>query len=141
MYENRKNSLNQSLIQEHNHYIWWYNNYNLVEKYYYYNQKILSVFYHQKIKINKLNYWYGGWMKGEINPNLIDILHFLKFQIKITLLKQNLPWIAIIKKKNKFVYFINKKLKFKNIKDQNLIEGIKKKFNILEENKYYFLIR
>jgi len=45
------------------------------------------------------------------------------------------------KKKNKFVYFINKKLKFKNIKDQNLIEGIKKKFNILEENKYYFLIR
>jgi UDP-2,4-diacetamido-2,4,6-trideoxy-beta-L-altropyranose hydrolase len=140
-YENRKNSLNQSLIHEHNHYIWWLNSYNLIEKYYYYNHKILSIFYHQKIKINKLVYWYGGWMTGEVEPKFFDIILFLKFQINITFKKQNLPWIAIIKKKNKFVYLINKKLKFNNIKDQNLINGIKKKFNILEENKYHFLIK
>ncbi len=141
MYENRKNSLNQSLIQKHNHYIWWFNNRNIIEKYYYYNKKILGLFYHQKIRINQLTYWYGGWMTGEINPKLFDIIHFLKFQIKISLINQNLPWIAIIKKKNRFVYLINKKLKFKNIKDKNLINNIKKKFNILEKNKYYFLIK
>ncbi len=140
-YENRKNSLNQSLIQEHDHYIWWLNSYNLIEKYYYYNHKILSIFYHKKIKINKLVYWYGGWMTGETKPKFFDIINFLKFQIKITFIKQNLPWIAIIKKKNKLVYLINKKLKFSNIKDKNLINGIKKKFNILEENKYHFLIK
>ena len=43
--------------------------------------------------------------------------------------------------KNNFSFTVNKKLKFNNIKDQNLINGIKKKFNILEENKYHFLIK
>ena len=82
-YENRKNSINQFPIQEHDHYIWWLNNYNLIEKYYYYNKKILLLFYHKIIKINKLEYWYGGWMIGEDKPSLLDIINFLKFQIKV----------------------------------------------------------
>ncbi len=138
---NRKNSLNQSRIEKHDHYIWWLNNYKLIDKYYYYNKKILSIFYHQKIKINELTYWYGGWMVGETKPKLFDIIHFLNFQIRITIKKENLKWIAIIKKKNKFVYLINKKLKFNNIKDQYLISGIRKRFNISNKDKYYFLIK
>ncbi len=140
-YENRKNSINQFPIQEHDHYVWWLNNYNLIERYYYYNKKILSLFYHKIIKINKLEYWYGGWMIGEDKPNLLDIIYFLKFQIKIVASKKKLPWIAIIKKTNKLVYLINRKLNFNKIKDKNLIDEIRKKFNILEEKKYYFLIK
>ena len=45
------------------------------------------------------------------------------------------------KKKNKFVYLINKKLKFNNIKDQYLLNGIRKRFNISNKDKYYFLIK
>ena len=140
-YENRKNSINQFPIQEHDHYVWWLNNYNLIERYYYYNKKILSLFYHRIIKINKLEYWYGGWMIGEDKPSLLDIIYFLKFQIKIVASKKKLPWIAIIRKTNKLVYLINRKLNFNKIKDKNLIDEIRKKFNILEEKKYYFLIK
>ena len=69
------------------------------------------------------------------------LLNFLKFQIKISLLKKRLPWLAIIKKNNKFVYLINKKLKFRAIEDQKVITGIKKKFSISKKNKHHFLIK
>ena len=80
-------------------------------------------------------------MIGEDKPNLLDIINFLKFQIKVAASKKKLPWVAIIKKTNKLVYLINRKLNFKIIKDKNFIDGIRKKFNILEEKKYYFLIK
>ena len=63
------------------------------------------------------------------------------FQIKVAASKKKLPWVAIIKKTNKLVYLINRKLNFNNIKDKNFIDRIRKKFNILEEKKYYFLIK
>lgn len=141
MFENRKRSLNKSLIQKHDHYIWWFNNKNVIEKYYYFNKKIISIFYHFKIKVNNKNYWYGGWMSCEAKPSFFEIINFLKFQIKVSLLKKRLPWFAIIKKNNKFVYLINKKLKFNSIEDQKIITGIKKRFNISKKNEYHFLIR
>ena len=51
MFINRKRSLNKSLIQKHDHYIWWFNNQNLIEKYYYFNKKIISIFYHLRLKL------------------------------------------------------------------------------------------
>ena len=80
-------------------------------------------------------------MIGEDKPNLLEIIYFLKFQIKVAASKKKLPWVAIIKKTNKLVYLINRKLNFNNIKDKNFIDGIRKKFNILEKKKYYFLIK
>ena len=141
MFENRKRSLNKSLIQKHDHYIWWFNNAHLIEKYYYFNKKIISIFYHLKIKINNKNYWYGGWMSCEAKPSFFEIINFLKFQIKVSLLKKRLPWFAIIKKNNKFVYLINRKLKFNAIEDQKVITDIKKKFNISKKNQYHFLTK
>ena len=141
MFINRKRSLNKSLIQKHDHYIWWFNNKNLIEKYYYFNKKIISIFYHLKIKINNKNYLYGGWMSCEAKPSFFEIINFLKFQIKVSLLKKRLPWFAIIKKNNKFVYLINRKLKFNAIEDQKVITDIKKKFNISKKNQYHFLTK
>ncbi len=141
MFINRERSLNKSLIQKHDHYIWWFNSSNLIEKYYYFNKKVISIFYHYKININNKSYWYGGWMSCETKPNFFEIINFLKFQTKISLLKRKLPWLAIIKKNNKFVYLVNKKLKFSRIDDQKLITDIKKKFNISKKNKHHFLIK
>ncbi len=138
---NRKRSLRKSLIQKHEHYIWWFNNSNLIEKYYYFNKKIISIFYHYEIKINNKSYWYGGWMTCEAKPNFFEIINFLKFQIKTSLLKKNLAWLAIIKKNNKFVYLINKKLKFSAIDNPKIITSIKKKFNISKKYEHHFLIK
>lgn len=141
MAQNRRKSLNSSIIEKHNHYTWWFTNSNKIEKYYFFKNKIISIFYHQKIKIKNLNFWYGGWMTGEINPSFFNIIKFLKFQIRITKNKSNLPWLAIIKKTNKFVYFINKKLNFNEIEDKKLIEELKKKFDLDDIKKYHFLIK
>ena len=80
-------------------------------------------------------------MIGEDKPSLLEIIYFLKFQIKVAASKKKLPWVAIIKKTNKLVYLINRKLNFNIIKDKDFIDRIIKKFNILEEKKYYFLIK
>ena len=65
-------------------------------------------------------------MSCEAKPSFFEIINFLKFQIKVSLLKKRLPWFAIIKKNNKFVYLINRKLKFNAIEDQKVITDIKK---------------
>ena len=141
MFINRKKSLNQSFIQPHDHYIWWFNKSNMIEKYLYFYKKNISIFYHQKIKINGTNFWYGGWMTCDAKPNFFEIINFLKFQLKISFLKKKLPWIAIIKKNNKFVYLINKKIKFRNIKNQVLTNKIKKYFKISKSVNYHFLTK
>ena len=104
-------------------------------------KKLYLYFIILKIKINNKNYWYGGWMSCEAKPSFFEIINFLKFQIKVSLLKKRLPWFAIIKKNNKFVYLINRKLKFNAIEDQKVITDIKKKFNISKKNQYHFLTK
>ena len=141
MFINRKKSINQSLIQPHDHYIWWFNKSNMIEKYLYFKKKNISIFYHQEIEISDVNFWYGGWMICDTKPNFFEIINFLKFQLKISLLKKNLSWLAIIKRNNKFVYLINKKMKFKDIRNHILIQKIKRKFKISKGIKYHFLIK
>lgn len=140
-YINRKKSLNRSLIKTHEHYIWWFKKTNIIEKYLYFFKKNISIFYHQEIKINDINFWYGGWMTCDAKPNFFEIINFLKFQLKISLSKKKLPWLAIIKKNNKFVYLINKKIKFNNIHNEELIIKIKKYFKISKSVNYHFLIK
>ena len=141
MFINRRRSVNQSLIQPHDHYIWWFNKSNVIEKYLYFKKKNVSIFYHQKIEISGINFWYGGWMTCDIKPNFFEIVNFLKFQLKISLLKKKLSWLAIIKRNNRFVYLINKKMKFKDIRNHVLVKKIKRKFKISKGINYHFLIK
>ena len=53
------------------------------------------------------------------------------------IIKKRLPWLVIIKKNNKFVYLINRKLKFNAIEDQKVTD-IKKNL-IFKKNQYHFL--
>ena len=64
-------------------------------------------------------------MTCDIKPNFLEIVNFLKFQLKISLLKKKLSWLAIIKRNNRFVYLINKKMKFKDIRNHVLIKKLK----------------
>ncbi len=80
-------------------------------------------------------------MTCDKKPNFFEILNFLKFQLKISLLKKKLSWLAIIKRNNKFVHLINKKMKFKDIRNHVLIKKIKRKFKISKGINYHFLIK
>ena len=137
---NRRKSINTSLIQKIDHYIWWFQtkrkSFYLIK-----DRLILLILYQEKISISKHRFWYGGWFVGGNKINLIDIFNAIKWQIKQTLKEDKIKWIAIIKKTNNFVYRLNSNLGFVKIKNKEIY---KKKIisNLKLNNKdYHFLIK
>jgi len=137
---NRRKSINISLIQKIDHYIWWFQtkrkSFYLIK-----DRLILLVLYQEKISILKHRFWYGGWFVGGNKINLIDIFNAIKWQIKRTLKEDKIKWIAIIKKTNNFVYRLNSNLGFVKIENEDIY---KKRIisNLKLNNKdYHFLIK
>ncbi len=129
---NLKNSINTKKIKNLDHYIWWFTQ---KSKLFYYirNKKIRIYLNHRKIFVNKNYYYYGGWFVAKNKIKIGDAIKIVKWQ---TTKFKKYPWLAIIKKKNKFVYKLNDYLKFKKINFNNVY---KKFFNIKNQNQYYLL--
>jgi spore coat polysaccharide biosynthesis predicted glycosyltransferase SpsG len=129
---NLKNSINTKKITNLDHYIWWLTQksklFCLIRK-----NKIRIYLNHKRILINKKKYYYGGWFISKNKTNLSDFFTILNWQIK----KFNkYPWLAIIKKKNHFVYKLNSYLKFKKISFNPMYREF---FKIKNVNQYYLL--
>lgn len=131
---NRKNSVNQKLIQNIDHYLWWLH--NKISAFYFVREKKIRVYlYHKVIKIKSRPYYYGGWFK-DINKVLVsDIISVVFWQISNF---KKYKWIAIIKKKNMFVFKLNLYLGFKKISFKPQHNTFFKRINF---NSYYLLTK
>lgn len=131
---NRKNSVNQKLIQNIDHYLWWLQ--NKISAFYFVREKKIRVYlYHKVVKISSRSYYYGGWFKSINKVLLSDIISVIFWQISKF---KKYKWIAIIKKKNKFVFKLNLYLGFKKISFKKKHKLFFKKINF---NSYYLLTK
>lgn len=129
---NLKNSINTKKITNLDHYIWWLTQKNKLF-YFIRKNKIRIYLNHRRISINKKQYYYGGWFISKNQTILSDFFTIINWQIK----KFNkYPWLAIIKKKNYFVYKLNSYLKFKKITFNHIYKDF---FKIKNVNQYYLL--
>ena len=129
---NLKNSINTKKIPNLDHYIWWLTQKNKLF-YFIRKNKIRIYLNHRRILINKKQYYYGGWFISKNQTILSDFFTIINWQIK----KFNkYPWLAIIKKKNHFVYKLNSYLKFKKIPFNHIYKDF---FKIKNVNQYYLL--
>lgn len=130
--DNRKNSINQKKISRIDHYVWWFTNKSHLF-YYIRNNKIRIFFNHRIISVNKEKFFYGGWFITKNKITISDPMFVVKWQINKY---KSFPWLAIVKRKNIFVYKLNKYLKFKEIKFNKKFISF---FNIQNQKTYYLL--
>lgn len=117
-----KNSQNMVVgkIKRVNHYGWWFSNNResyVVEKH---GVKKLYI-WHQLVRYEQNDYLIGGWFVCCHDTSLFDIATAaLKWQLDLTAsLFQNIPWIAVIKKTNKFVNLLNKYMGFQSVSESD----------------------
>lgn len=129
---NRKKSINKKLISNLDHYLWWFS--EDIKKYFLIRKKKIRIFFnHQVIKIKSKKFYYGGWFVTSNTYQMLDIIKVIKWQIKNL---SKYPWLALIQKKNKFVYSINTYLGFRKISFNKDFIKLKK----FQKEKYHILI-
>ncbi len=133
---NRVVSGNSKQIKKIDHYIWWFS--RKINKYFYYkNNKIKIFLSDEKIIYNKKKYYIGGLFKAEFKPTIIEVYQALTKHLK----EKNLTWLAIINKKNKVFFNLNKLMGFLPIKSKNKINFLASKYNLKLLSKFHFLER
>jgi hypothetical protein len=129
---NRLNSINSNKIKNLDHYIWWFE--QRAKLYYYVREKKIRLFFfHKKIKIKNIFYYYGGWFKTYSSVLISDLMLVINWQLKMN---NKHIWLAVIKKKNRFVYNLNLHIGFKKIAYNKHQLNFFKNINI---NNYYLL--
>jgi len=129
---NRLNSINSNKIKNLDHYIWWFE--QRAKLYYYVREKQIRLFFfHKKIKIKNIFYYYGGWFKTYSSVLISDLMFVINWQLKMN---NKHIWLVVIKKKNRFVYNLNLYLGFKKIAYNKHQLNFFKNINI---NNYYLL--
>lgn len=92
---NRLNSINSNKIKNLDHYIWWFE--QRAKLYYYVREKQIRLFFfHKKIKIKNIFYYYGGWFKTYSSVLISDLMFVINWQLKMN---YKHIWLAVIKKK------------------------------------------
>lgn len=141
--QNRSNMINQKKIKLFDHYIWWLSNdFSSRETYKLYDSdnRILLFIWHKKIKINKRNYYVGGWFVNSSYCKISDVYSALRWQIQTTKINK-IKWICAIKKNNKTVKKMNKLLGFVDkFKDKTDLQNSKKYFKAIS-SQFRYLIR
>ena len=111
---NRCNMTTDALIHPLDHYRWWFStrrqSYSVV-----YNEQTVLYIWHKTVRSEFSNFLVGGWFTTRENIDPIYVVNALDWQLKTTdTVYQGIPWIAIIKKTNRFVYKLNQRAGFKD---------------------------
>lgn len=116
---NLQNMTEKQEVGHLDHYIWWLNSQRIsyiLKK----GDRPLLYIWHQKKVIQGLAVLVGGWFVCGAKCGPMDAMYALGQQIKITDKDfPGIPWIAVIKKTNKYVQNLNKRMGFKRIEYDN----------------------
>ncbi len=112
---NYQNMIQSTQISALHHYGWWFNtkheSYLLIKN----NQPCLYIWHEQKSYNNK-KYLIGGWFVCADSVDFQDSLIALNWQLETCNKKfPDIPWIAVIHRRNKFVKLMNDYLGFHEV--------------------------
>jgi UDP-2,4-diacetamido-2,4,6-trideoxy-beta-L-altropyranose hydrolase len=112
---NAQNMIESKLIERLGHYAWWFNTERdsfLLEK----NKQTNIYIWHQVQQYKNRQFLIGGWFVCQENTSFQDALLALNWQLEhCDKHWPNLPWIAVIHRKNRYVKLMNDYLGFKEV--------------------------
>lgn len=136
--EVRKLMSTTKVIPRISHYNWWFENTRTNYVLYFDNRPQLYL-WHQLILENDLEIFIGGWMPMSPTLSPFLIIEALNWQLQLTRsISKEAIWLAIINKQNMFANFINDRLGFKKINDQNEMKTLITKIFDLSTNSEDF---
>ena len=117
--ENRESSLTNTQIKKIEHYIWWLN--ETIDKFKFISKnKIKVALWRRKILIKNKYFYTGGWSTSD-KANINEIISAYKKLLNT----KNFKWIGVAKKKNRFLTWLNLRLGFNILKENNFSSQIK----------------
>ena len=144
---NMANSINKRKIKSIDHYIWWLSS-NRISYGFYKNSKLLINLFHDVVKIDNKKWIIPGWYTNPENKGgFLDILkgiHFHYFKkIRFIEKKLKIHSLSLIKKENQSMLLFAKKIKWKQVHENNkkILTICKKYFKNASTNFFNFYIR
>ena len=121
-----------------NHFIWWFKNKREIF-FYKINKNDKIYFYQEIIKYKNNKYLIGGWHSNSKKINLIDVLYFLKWQLKKNKKeKLKYDWVAVVKKNNIWILKLVNFLGYQKVtKNEIYYDVIKNHFKVNVKNYFY----
>jgi hypothetical protein len=124
------------------HYIWWFKSQRIsyiLKK----GDKPLLYIWHQTRFIQGVTVLVGGWFVCTSETGPMDSMYALNQQLRIT--DQDfigIPWVAVIKKTNKYVQSLSKRMGFIELKDNNTMHKITQEcFPFATQKDFYYYCR
>ena len=116
---NLKNMTETKKITSLNHYIWWLKNERssfVLKK----GDDLMLYIWHQLRVVDDVTVLVGGWFSCVEHCAAVDVIYALNWQLEHTgKYYPSIPWVAIIKKTNRFVKLLNKRFGFELINKDN----------------------
>jgi len=144
LHKNRSNMIQSTNISILHHYAWWFNTQR--ESYLLSKHEVPCLYiWHEQRQHKDNQYLIGGWFVCNDNTDFQDALISLSWQLKICKKSYpDIPWIAVIHRKNKFVKLLNDYLGFRELhSDQNEGSGIREAINNIfqhaDNNNYHYV--
>ena len=141
LFFNRKNMINDKKIKQVDHFLWWFESkrrMNILEI----DKKSKIFFWDQIIKFKKKRYIIGGWHANVKSINMYYVIYLCKKQIQYHKKKNNYPWVALVKKKNKSVLNLTKYLGYKIVKkNDNFYKEISDIFGVNSRFFNFLILR
>jgi len=113
-------------IQRIDHFLWWLKSKResyLLKK----DGDPILYIWHQPRTIKGVTFLIGGWFVCSKSCGAVDALYALNRQLAITCEKYpELPWVAVIKKTNRYVQALNERLGFRIIPPGHLLHDLAK---------------
>ena len=136
--EVRKLMSSTKQISKISHYNWWFENTRSNYVLHIDNKPHLYL-WHQLITENDKEIFIGGWMPMTSKLSPLVIIDALSWQLQLSQsISKDAIWLAIINKENAFTNFINDRLGFENIDNQNELRNIAAKiFNLSSNNENF----
>ena len=139
---NRSNMTTDAVIHSLHHYRWWFQtkrqSYSVS-----YNNEIVLYIWHEAVHSASCNLLVGGWFAASDHLDLMCVVKALDWQLALTdTACQGIPWIAIIKKTNRFVYTLNRRVGFKDAEMGSLYHNaISEYFSDANPEEFHYVYR
>lgn len=138
---NRTNMSVTSVIPRTEHYLWWFNNDRC--KFVVESEGVEKLYlWHEAVVFEMEKYLIGGWFSKSSSIDVFDVIAAVDWQLRTCHEEYpEVPWLAIIKRGNKFVKTLNSFFGFEEVEEETRHGNvIKQLFNVSSNQDFHFLM-